>query len=89
MRKNINSVDIGARFRKVLPHKNVITPDVLIYQYAGDYIVELSHGESMSGGDMYGVTVVNAKKREHEREMSKCFDTRKEARTYINKLAQL
>lgn len=89
MKKNINTVDIGARFRKVIPNKNPFTPTIIQYQYAGDYMVELSHGEAMGGGELYGVTVVHTTKKEYRHDLSQCFATRKEARTHINTIAQL
>lgn len=86
---SVNSMDARAIFRKAVKGKNIITPEVIAYEVAGDYVVELSVGEAMGSGKMYGVTVVTIKTGERAIERDKCFYDRKEARTYINELSQL
>lgn len=75
-------------FSKVVRGKNFMTPDILAHEYAGHYVIELSRGAGIGGGLLYGVTVVDMATKEESNELSRCFDTRKEARTYINELAQ-
>lgn len=76
-------------FRETLPHKNIITPDILKMYRAGNYIVELSHGRGMENEDIYGVTVVDAYDKTHRNELSQMFEVRTMARKYIEKLAKL
>lgn len=87
MRTNINTINLGARFRAILPYKNFLTPTIIIYRYRCDYLIELSYGEDIGGAGMFGVTVVDCKKQEHRRDLCGLFKTRKEANTHINKLA--
>lgn len=76
--------DLEHKFRKVLPHKNFMTPTVMSFRQKGDYIIELSKGEGINGRDLFGVTVVNMHTKEHEHEMSTCFQSYEACNEYIN-----
>lgn len=55
----MTDAEIARVFReKFNGRKNVLTPDVIRYGKRGPYIYELSSGERMDGGRMYGVTVI-------------------------------
>ena len=77
-------VTSGDLFREVVPNSNVITPHLVGYYNNGQYDMELTKGEGMSGTDVFGVTVVNTVTKEHEHDISKMFHSRKEAVNYMN-----
>ena len=74
----------GAIFNEVVRGKNIITPDVIGFYQNGDFIMELSEGTGFSGDPVYGVTVVSETYKEHEKDLSQMFHSRKEAINYMN-----
>lgn len=74
-----------AKFKKVLPNKNVFTPDVLRYGQQGDYVYELSTGV-IQADEYFGVTVVDLRTNDHRSDLSKLCDSYSEANNYINDL---
>lgn len=76
----------GQTFRRVLPNKNFMTPNVIEYITVRDYEVELSSGNGIGGTPIFGVTVVNRFTLEHCRDLCDTFDNIKSARLYINEL---
>lgn len=80
------TITSGSTFRKVLPNKNFMTPNVIQYITVRDYEVELSSGNGVGGTPQFGVTVVNRVTLEHCRELCEVFDNIKSAKLYINEL---
>ena len=74
----------GTAFRKVLPHRNFMTPTVMGYYENETYVVELSTGTGITNDKLYGVTVVNKTDKLHDHNKSTLFDTELEALKYIN-----
>ena len=73
----------GNLFRRVLPHKNFLTPKVLNYYNAGDYEIELSEGDGLYSKPIYGVTFVDIVAQKHLSDISHMFESSKEAMDYI------
>lgn len=82
----------GNKFRSIVKGKNIVTPDILGFYRKGEYDIELSSGSLFSGTHkgvndlLYGVTVVNTITKNHEHELSKCFDNKKSAIKYMETL---
>ena len=76
----------GQTFRRVLPNKNFMTPNVIEYITVRDYEVELSSGNGIGGTPIFGVTVVNRVTLERCLDLDNSFDNIKTAKLYINEL---
>ena len=63
---------------------NFMTPMVMEYGATTEHVYELSRGEGILGGSLFGVTILT---HDGERtELSKSFDTLEEATEYIAKI---
>ena len=60
---------------------NIVTPNVIEYVTGQRYVVELSQGEGLFGGDLFGVTVLTLDG--SRTELSRSFDHEDDAREYI------
>jgi hypothetical protein len=78
----------GKEFTQVVTGFNFMTPTVSGYWQSGDYQCEVSRGTGIDGNKIYGVTVVNTDKMEHEHSLSKCFDSRAHALAYVKVLGK-
>ena len=72
-------------FTSIVKGENFMTPRVHGYYLKGDYIIELSSGDFMSGR-MYGVTVANRVTKTHENALCRSFDKLKDANAYMKGL---
>jgi hypothetical protein len=84
----IKSNQAKAEFKQVVKSDNFMTPTVLGFYLNGGYTIELSRGEGITGGLIYGVTVVNRATKKQEYELSECFNTLKEAKNYMEGLSK-
>lgn len=75
-------------FDSVVKGKNFMTPQILSHWISGDYICELSQGTDFDNNRIFGVTVVNGLEMTHNHELSKVFNSRKEAMLYIRMLGE-
>lgn len=75
----------GTFFRKIIPYKNIFTPEVLGYYRNMEFVMELSEGVDMDHKPMWGVTVVNIYTKEHEHGRSKLFRKKKQAVEYMDR----
>ena len=84
----INEQKAREIFNETIKGGNFMTPNIEEHGENNGYIYELASGDSMNGGKIYGVTIVedNGGKWEHNHELSECFHDSKEARDYINNL---
>lgn len=80
------AITSGDTFRKVIPYKNFMTPNVIGYITVRDYEVELSEGNGIGGTPLFGVTVVNRVTLERELELDRSFDNIKTAKLYVNEI---
>lgn len=81
-------VSDGVEFKQIVKGENFMTPQVKGYWQSGDYQCELSYGTGISGGKLYGVTVINTTTMQHEHSLSKVFESRKNALNYIKVLGR-
>lgn len=81
--------DIRDRFRRTFNNQpNFMSPNVIRYGSRGDWLYELSWGEGIGGGKMFGVTVIH-KRMGRDHDQSQCFSTKSEAETHIAKLVNV
>lgn len=80
IQKNFNVVFNG--------NKNFITPSVINYTRGLNYDIELSRGYGIGRSLLYGVTVIDTHKMEHDHEMSKSFTCYAKASRYIKELVK-
>lgn len=77
---------LSTEFRTVIKGKNFMTPHIVGFWAQGDYVIELSRGNSFDGGKMYGVTVVNRVTQERELDLDQSFNSLGQAKAYMKGL---
>jgi hypothetical protein len=66
---------------------NFVTPTIIRYGEVVNYVYELSEGRGfLSGGMIYGVTLLTKEGERVHHKLSKCFSSRLEALDYIDDL---
>jgi hypothetical protein len=65
---------------------NFMTPDVIKYGMAGNYVYEISTGKGFMNDSIYGVTVLERDTGNKRHDLSKCFGTEEKAYNYISEL---
>ena len=63
---------------------NFLTPTILDYGQRQEYVYELSEGDGIFGGKIFGVTVRNIKTKQDEHDMSEMFHSLNAAYRYID-----
>lgn len=77
---------LSTEFSAVVKGKNFMTPHVVGFWASGDYVIELSKGNSFGGGRIYGVTVVNRETKERELELDQSFNSLAQAKAYMRSI---
>lgn len=75
--------EFGQTFRSHVKGKNVMTPTVMSYGKAGEYIYELSKGRGIFSDIIYGITVVHPDKGKQDN-LSTCCHTEQEIQEHLN-----
>ena len=67
---------------------NFMSPNVVRYGFAGKYCYELSVGDSIfrDNEKIWGVTIIDSKRKIKMYDLSKCFETEIAAEKYIDSL---
>jgi len=74
-------------FERVVKGMNFMTPSLIRHGRQGDLVYELSTGPGIiQGTKIYGVTVVDARTREKDHDLSDCFRTQEAAEKHISTL---
>ena len=76
-------------FKSHVKGKNVITPNTLGYGFIGkQWVYEVTEGTGFLNEAMFGVTVVNAKTGELNRDMGQLCDTRELAEQWVEAMKE-
>lgn len=83
----MTNAQIAAKFRRAYKgQNNFMTPKVLEYGEAGDFLYEISEGRGIVSDMLYGVTVLTAQGEKSS--LSTCFDTFGHAKGFAEDLAE-
>jgi hypothetical protein len=85
--KTLSQYDIKVMFKIAYNNAtNFMTPDVIKYGMAGNYVYELSTGTGFMNDSIYGVSVLERNSGNKRHDLSKCFGTEAKAYNYIEDL---
>ena len=89
MKNEFNEYEAGIIFRKVMPNKNFMTPEVLRYETNGkNIIIELSRGKGINNQTILGLTIIKlvGGQWQHIQEKSQMFQSLYKMNKYTKEL---